>query len=68
MKRKLDEHDVPRAVEGIHQSSEKRSAGFAGLGLDSRLLQAIAKQQFSEPKLVQSKAIPLALAHKNVLG
>lgn len=47
---------------------EEKDESFAGLGLDARLLQAIAKQNYSAPTLVQRKAIPLAIAGKDVLA
>ncbi|KAL7271276.1 ATP-dependent DNA/RNA helicase [Rhizina undulata] len=43
-------------------------ASFANLGLDARLLQAIAKLNFVHPTLVQAKAIPLALEGKDILA
>ena len=66
MKRKLNEDDVPIAVS-VSEAGNATS-GFSTLGLDSRLLQAIAKENFSSPTLVQSKAIPLALEGKDILG
>ena len=66
MKRKLDGNDVPAPVTEI--GKPKDNATFAGLGLDSRLLQAITKQNFQAPTLVQSKAIPLALEGRDVLA
>ena len=47
---------------------EEKDGSFTGLGLDARLLQAIAKQNYSAPTLVQRKAIPLAIAGKDVLA
>lgn len=44
------------------------NANFAAFGLDPRLLQGIAKQNFSYPTLVQAKAIPLALEGRDILG
>jgi len=44
------------------------NTSFATFGLDPRLLQGIAKQNFSHPTLVQAKAIPLALEGKDILG
>ncbi|KAL8928779.1 MAG: hypothetical protein Q9208_001557 [Pyrenodesmia sp. 3 TL-2023] len=41
---------------------------FRTFGLDARLLQAIAKEGFDTPTLVQAKAIPLALEGKDILG
>ncbi|KAK4149597.1 hypothetical protein C8A00DRAFT_46818 [Chaetomidium leptoderma] len=51
---------------------EKKAAAdaepsFAELGLDPRLVQAVAKQSFEKPTLVQRKAIPLALQGQDVL-
>ncbi|OAA55607.1 ATP dependent RNA helicase [Niveomyces insectorum RCEF 264] len=41
---------------------------FADLGLDPRLIQAVAQQQFEKPTLVQQRAIPLALNGRDVLA
>ena len=66
MKRKLNQDDVPITVSvskiGNHASS------FSTLGLDPRLLQAVAKENFSSPTLVQARAIPIALEGKDILG
>ena len=66
MKRKLDEDDVPTAVD--KKEASKKSSNFNALGLDARLLQAVAQQNFSAPTPVQSRAIPLALEGKDILG
>lgn len=66
MKRKLDVNDVPAPAEEIAGKGEEST--FASLGLDPRLLQGIAKQNFKTPTLVQSKAIPLALNGRDVLA
>ena len=66
MKRKLDENGIPAAADLKYASKE--SSTFDSLGLDHRLLQAVAQQNFSAPTLVQSKAIPLALEGKDILG
>ncbi|ORX85165.1 DEAD-domain-containing protein [Basidiobolus meristosporus CBS 931.73] len=42
--------------------------GFASFDLDDRLLRAISKIGFSNPTLIQSKAIPLALSGKDILA
>ena len=65
MKRKLDKNDVPVPAGDVGQKNEST---FAGLGLDPRLLQGIAQQNFQVPTLVQSKAIPLALNGRDVLA
>lgn len=66
MKRKLDVNDVPStdAAEGENESQTT----FENLALDPRLRQALVKENFSKPTLVQSKAIPLALEGKDILG
>ena len=66
MKRKLNEDDVPTAINTT--SDESSTSTFNALGLDARLLQAVAKENFWNPTLVQSKAIPLALEGKDILG
>jgi ATP-dependent RNA helicase DDX56/DBP9 len=66
MKRKLDANDVPAPAAEVEEQSDKQN--FANLGLESRLLQAITKQNFHTPTLVQSKAIPLALEGRDVLA
>lgn len=74
MKRKLDENNEPIAEAasepGKSGASGKttKSPGFSDLGLDSRLLQAIANQKYQTPTLVQSKVIPLALNGQDVLA
>ncbi|KAL7788370.1 P-loop containing nucleoside triphosphate hydrolase protein [Trichoderma ceciliae] len=77
MKRKLNENDVPTSAvpEAEKQSTEaeattaspEEEATFAELGLDARLVQAVAEQGFLKPTLVQRKAIPLALDGRDVL-
>lgn len=50
------------------KEKEPKDESFVGLGLDARLLQAIAKQNYTTPTLVQRKAIPLAIVGKDVLA
>lgn len=71
MKRKLDENDSPSVVTQ-EKPSDQNEAGedalsFTQLGLDPRLLQAVAKLKFEKPTLVQRKAIPLAISGQDVL-
>jgi ATP-dependent helicase YprA (DUF1998 family) len=66
MKRKLDSNDVPVPVPEVKHGVEDES--FDSLGLDARLLQGIAQQNFEKPTPVQSKAIPLALQGRDVLA
>lgn len=67
MKRKLDESDEPGPPPHADAAAEPKMS-FADFGLDSRLLQAVAEQNFREPTLVQREAIPLALEGKDVLA
>ncbi|KAK4996929.1 ATP-dependent DNA/RNA helicase [Elasticomyces elasticus] len=66
MKRKLNAHDVPEETPAA--SVPKPISIFSGLGLDSRLLKAIAKEKFSKPTPIQAQAIPLALIGKDILA
>ncbi|KAK6822773.1 hypothetical protein PG990_015210 [Apiospora arundinis] len=75
MKRKLDENDQPAATENAETATASSTpaadavtATWESLRLDSRLLQAIASQNWKKPTLVQSKAIPLALDGRDVLA
>lgn len=80
MKRKLDannepavsppaEDDTVSGAEAAAQSGDQpASPGFSDLGLDPRLLQAIATQKYQTPTLVQSQVIPLALNGHDVLA
>ncbi|GAB0132401.1 ATP-dependent DNA/RNA helicase [Epichloe bromicola] len=72
MKRKLDQNGVPSPETETHKRSKPEpSSGvrltFAELGLDPRLVQAVAEQSFLKPTLVQREAIPLALNGRDVL-
>ncbi|KAF4983566.1 hypothetical protein FZEAL_1045 [Fusarium zealandicum] len=79
IKRKRDQNEEPTAAEKPAQtevekptkSSQKKEdeeTSFVDLGLDPRLLQAVAQQKFAKPTLVQRKAIPLALNGQDVLA
>lgn len=52
------------AVEPAPDSARE----FADFGLDQRLHRAIAKLGWLKPTLIQSRAIPLALAGKDILA
>lgn len=65
MKRKLDANDIPSPEPA---GAEEKDADFETLGLDPRLRQALIKEKFTKPTLVQAKAIPLALEGKDILG
>lgn len=73
MKRKANDEPAaatpksePKASKPEKQQPEAEPS-FAELGLDPRLVQAVAKQTFEKPTLVQRKAIPLALQGQDVL-
>lgn len=66
MKRKLDENNVPSTEPAATNGPTESS--FESFGLDPRLVQAIAKSQFSTPTPVQAKTIPLALEGKDILA
>ncbi|KAH9900561.1 DEAD-domain-containing protein [Xylariomycetidae sp. FL2044] len=75
MKRKLDENDqpVPSTVPETSQDDKKSNiaapeTSFADLGLDPRLLQAVARQSYKKPTAIQAKAIPLILDGSDVLA
>ncbi|OQE28943.1 hypothetical protein PENFLA_c004G05399 [Penicillium flavigenum] len=65
MKRKLDANDVPSPGAA---GAEDQELDFEALNLDPRLRQALIKEKFTKPTLVQSKAIPLALEGKDILA
>ena len=77
MKRKLDKtgepSEAPAPAEPAPETkpsppeTQPAEPSFAELGLDPRLVQAVAKQSFEKPTLVQRKAIPLALQGQDVL-
>lgn len=72
MKRKLEQNGVPSGEADTQKRSKTQASAeedltFADLGLDARLVQAVAEQNFLKPTLVQRQAIPLALNGKDVL-
>ncbi|KAK2756708.1 ATP-dependent DNA/RNA helicase [Arachnomyces sp. PD_36] len=66
MKRKLDSNDAPSTEEP--KGAERKEPTFEDLNLDPRLLQALSKEKFNKPTLVQAEAIPLALGGKDILA
>ncbi|KAF5024705.1 hypothetical protein F66182_3219 [Fusarium sp. NRRL 66182] len=58
--------EVAKSTKSAQKQEEETS--FVDLGLDPRLLQAVAQQKFAKPTLVQRKAIPLALNGQDVLA
>jgi superfamily II DNA/RNA helicase len=66
MKRKIDDMDTVPS-KNAPSSTVEEEFSFTDLGLDPRLVQAVAEQKFLKPTLVQRKAIPLALKGQDVL-
>jgi len=61
------EVEVAKELVTTTEKQKPAELSFAELGLDPRLVQAVAKQGFEKPTLVQRKAIPLALDGQDVL-
>lgn len=72
MKRKLNSDDVPEVVAPeageAQTTTTPAKATFDSLNLDSRILQAITREKFTEPTPVQAATLPLALSGKDILG
>ncbi|TDZ30825.1 ATP-dependent RNA helicase DBP9 [Colletotrichum spinosum] len=70
MKRKHSDETAPKGESEKRAKTQAPAAdlSFADLGLDTRLVQAVAAEKFQEPTPVQQKAIPLALDGKDVVA
>ncbi|KIW41435.1 uncharacterized protein PV06_06996 [Exophiala oligosperma] len=68
MKRKLDTNDAPTVEVPGSPEVDEPGPSFDAFGLDARLMQAVAKSQFSTPTPVQAKVIALALEGKDILA
>ncbi len=66
MKRKIDKTEGAPPKE-VPASTADDEFSFTDLGLDPRLVQAVAELKFLKPTLVQRKAIPHALKGQDVL-
>ncbi|OHE93333.1 ATP-dependent RNA helicase DBP9 [Colletotrichum orchidophilum] len=67
MKRKADETaTAPESEKRAKTEVSTPELSFSDLGLDTRLVQAVAAESFKDPTPVQQKAIPLALDGKDV--
>ncbi len=67
MKRKIEETNETAEKAKATPAGTDKSFSFTDLGLDPRLVQAVAEQKFSQPTLVQRMAIPVALKGQDVL-
>src|SRR3954447_20229813 len=56
------------ALDAAAAAPPPPAATFASLGLDSRLVQALAASDIHEPFAIQARALPDALAGRDVLG
>jgi ATP-dependent RNA helicase RhlE len=59
---------APSPVEIMSNPDPQPANEFANLGLPPQLLRAVEKAGFTQPTPIQSKAIPLVLAGKDVIG
>ncbi|HEY1004612.1 MAG TPA: DEAD/DEAH box helicase [Streptosporangiaceae bacterium] len=60
--------ELDRALDAAAAASPPAAATFAELGLDSRLVRALAAGDIHEPFAIQARALPDALAGRDVLG
>ena len=60
--------ELDRALDAAAAASPPAAASFAELGLDPRLVRALAAGDIHEPFAIQARALPDALAGRDVLG
>ena len=60
--------ELDLALDAAAASPPPAAATFAELGLDSRLVRALAAGDIREPFAIQARALPDALAGRDVLG
>ena len=60
--------ELDLALDAAAAAPQPTAATFAELGLDQRLVRALAAQGISEPFAIQARALPDALAGRDVLG
>jgi superfamily II DNA/RNA helicase len=60
--------ELDRALDAAATASPPDTATFAELGLDPRLVRALAAGDIHEPFAIQARALPDALAGRDVLG
>jgi len=60
--------ELDRALDAAAAASPPAAATFAELGLDPRLVRALAAGDIHEPFAIQARALPDALAGRDVLG
>jgi superfamily II DNA/RNA helicase len=60
--------ELDRALDAAAAASPPTAATFAELGLDARLVRVLAARDIREPFAIQARALPDALAGRDVLG
>ena len=60
--------ELDLALDAAAAAPQPATATFAELGLDDRLVGALAARQIREPFAIQARALPDALSGRNVLG
>ena len=67
--RRAEPHsELDLALDAAAAAPQPASATFADLGLDARLVRALAARDIREPFAIQARALPDALAGRDVLG
>ena len=60
--------ELDLALDAAAAAPQPTAATFAELGLDDRLVRALAARDIHEPFAIQARALPDALAGRDVLG
>ena len=67
--RRVEPHsELDLALDAAAATPQPTAATFAELGLDARLVRALAARDIHEPFAIQARALPDALAGRDVLG
>src|SRR6202795_2586329 len=67
--RRVEPHSaLDLALDAAAAAPQSAAATFAELGLDPRLVSALAARDIHEPFAIQARALPDALAGRDVLG
>src|SRR3989344_5873437 len=51
-----------------HDNISPKLQGFEGLGISPKIIQALGGLNFTKPTPIQHKAIPVAIAGKDIIG
>jgi hypothetical protein len=67
--RRAEPHsELDLALDAAAAAPQPTATTFAELGLDARLVRALAARDIREPFAIQARALPDALAGRDVLG